>query len=141
MHASASPAYFVPLQRSASVSLSRAPRERGLGYGVCGRVATVHNTSPSSLGTGTPREMLTMRQADAQSFRWNLLEEARRRSREKSSRRNKLRASQETLLERRRRPSKDHRQTAASLLQKGSSTSKAKYHNPNISTPYPSKLK
>ena len=36
--------------------LSRASRERGLGDGACVRVATVHNTSPSSLALNSSRD-------------------------------------------------------------------------------------
>ena len=64
MHASASPAYFVPLQRSASVfsleSFSRAGARRRC---LCtGRYRTQHLAK--SLGAKTPRETLTTEQTD-----------------------------------------------------------------------------
>ena len=90
--------------------LSRASRERGLGDGVCERVATVHNTSPSSLGARTPRETLTTGQTNthhcSSSFQVESPEEGTKKK-------------QETLpKEQAKGLSRDHQQAASSLLQR-----------------------
>ena len=86
------------------VSLSRASRERGLGDSAYERVATVHNTSPSSLGARTPRETLTTGQTNthhcSSSFQVESPEEGAKKK-------------QETLLkEQAKGLSRDHQQAA-----------------------------
>ena len=102
--------------------LSRASRERGLGDGACVRVATVHNTSPSSLA---PKLLARRSRQDKQTrtttqavFRRNLLSRGKAQGRSrKSSPRSKLKFSQEI-------PCRHQRH-----LHKEFSPSRAKYRN------------